>query len=113
MSEESHTTKQAFLMFGDALRVMNATQQHTNTLLEGVIDQLKNIDRRDQEIVQRMDASAERAKDIERRMVDGERKSDSKIKLLERRLDNHDEQLATLRKSRLEQPVGGNTTHGR
>jgi predicted nucleic acid-binding Zn-ribbon protein len=99
MSEESHTTKQAFLMFGDALRVMNSTQQRTNALLESVVDQLKSIDRRDQEIIQRMDAAAERASAIERRIADGERKSDGKIKVLERRLDNHEEQLATLRKA--------------
>jgi hypothetical protein len=107
VSEESHTTKQAFLMFGDALRVMNATQQHTNTLLEGVIDQLKSIDRRDQEIVQRMDAATERARDIERRMQDGDRKSDSKIKVLERRLDTHESQLSELRKAAIGQSSGG------
>ena len=101
MSEESHTVKQAFLMFGDALRVMNATQQHTNKLLSDVVDQLKSIDRRDQEIIQRMDAAAERSKDLEKRVLDGERKSEGKIRVLERRLDTHEQQLATLRESAL------------
>jgi predicted nucleic acid-binding Zn-ribbon protein len=101
MSEESHTVKQAFLMFGDAMRSLNSTQQHTNTLLGSVIDELKSLHRGHQEIVQRMDAAAERSKDIERRVSEGERKSDGKIKVLERRLDIHDQQLATLRESAL------------
>jgi hypothetical protein len=99
VSEESHITKQTFLAIVDALRVMNATAQHSNTMLGSVVDELKSIHRGQQEIVQRMDASVERQRDLERRMSEGERKSDGKIKLLERRLDNHDEQIATLRKS--------------
>jgi hypothetical protein len=101
VSEGSHTVKQAFLMFGDAMRSLNATTQHTNTLLGEVVGELRALHRGHEEIVKRMDAAAERARDIERRMADGERKSDGKIRLLERRLDNHDEQLATLRTAAL------------
>lgn len=101
MSEETHTIKQAFLMFGDALRLMDSTQKRTNTLLESVVKELQSLHRGHEQIVTRMDAAAERSRDMERRFTESERKSDGKIKLLERRLDNHDEQLATLRKGAL------------
>lgn len=101
MSEESHTVKQAFLMFGDAMRSLNATTQRSNALLEEVVGELRSLHRGHQEIITRMDVAEERRKDIERRVVEGERKSEGKIKLLERRLDSHDEQFALLRSAAL------------
>ncbi len=101
VSENSHTVKQAFLMFGDAMRSLNATTQHTNTLLGSVIDELKSLHRGHQEIVQRMDAAAERSRDMYKLIVDNERKSDNRIKLLERTVETHGQQLAALRQSAL------------
>jgi len=97
VSEESDTTKKAFLLFGDAMRSLNATTQHTNTLLGEVIGELKALHRGHQEIVQRMDAAAERHRDMERRFSESERKSDGRIKVLERRVDELAGQTATLR----------------
>ena len=103
MSEESDTTKKAFLLFGDAMRSLNSSQQVTNTLLGEVVGELRALHRGHQEIIQRMDAAAERHRDMERRVSEGERKSDNKIKVLERRLDTHEQQLATLRTAVLKQ----------
>lgn len=97
MSEESDTTKKAFLLFGDAMRALNSSQQVTNTLLGEVVGELKALHRGHQEIIQRMDAAAERHRDMERRFTDSERKSDGRIKVLERRVDELAGQTATLR----------------
>ena len=108
MSEESDTTKKAFLLFGDAMRSLNSAQQVTNTLLGEVVGELKALHRGHQEIIQRMDAAAERGRDMERRFSESERKSEGRIKVLEvavaalgRTSETHGQQLATLRQSAL------------